>query len=289
MKPGLRVASGLVLGLILGLLYTWVLAPAGDYPTYPPLMGPEYRQDWTRMTALAYAMEGNMERTQLRLRDLPEDEVRQVLARTLESAVSASMPIERLERLAQLASAYRVSSPAVAVYAGSPQITPTERPPAPEAATPAVTAIAPTPSPTATAAPLPLPTPTATPQPTLTAPYQIVTQTFACEDMPRIAVSLVVSRTVTQRGRESVEFVGLPGHELWLIWDEGADRAITGLKPEIGIGYADFAVLPGHTYNLYVDAAIGVPVTTVRVEPCTEEEGGGWVSRTITLLRQAEE
>jgi hypothetical protein len=43
---------------------------------------------------------------------------------------------------------------------------------------------------------------------------------------------------------------GLPGLRLWLLWDEGADWAVTGLMPERGSGYADFEANPDVRYSL---------------------------------------
>ena len=90
------------------------------------------------------------------------------------------------------------------------------------------------------------------------------------------------------RGRPVQEQVGLPMHEVWLIWDDGADRAITGLRPEKGEGYADFDVEPGRSYNLYVDTPSGQPILTVQVEPCPPDEGTGWVSRSLVLWEELE-
>lgn len=75
----------------------------------------------------------------------------------------------------------------------------------------------------------------------------------------------------------------MPMREIWLIWDDGADRAITGFRPELGLGYADFDVVPGRSYNLYVDRPYGIPIRTLQAEPCPPAEGVGWVSRHLIL------
>jgi hypothetical protein len=74
------------------------------------------------------------------------------------------------------------------------------------------------------------------------------------------------------------------GREIWLMWDEGADRAYTGFRPVMGLGYADFTVEPGRIYNVYIDNPWGVPLIVLQVEPCTPEEGGGWVSRKLVVV-----
>jgi len=96
----------------------------------------------------------------------------------------------------------------------------------------------------------------------------------------------MLSHTITVRRREQVEWLPLPGREVWLLWEDGADRAVTGFKPEIGLDIADFAVEPGHVYKLYLDIPQGVPLTTIQVEPCAVDEGEGWVSRFLVLLEE---
>lgn len=281
---------GLVLGLAAGLVYTWGISPPEYYDTYPPLLDKPYRSDWIKMTALAYGAEGNWNRTQLRLQDLPEAEIRPLIAETLEQAVTAGRPIVILQRLAELGAFYGVDTPAVHIYTGEAIVVPT--PVAPSAPSPTPLTVAPTATPNPpTVTPSPRPTlttisPISTPQP-LTAFY-IVSQTFSCEAQPHITVSLMLSHTITVRRREQVEMLPLPGREIWLLWEDGADRAITGFKPESGPGLADFAVEPGHVYKLYIDIPQGVPISTIQVEPCSAEEGEGWVSRHLILLKHKE-
>ena len=65
---------------------------------------------------------------------------------------------------------------------------------------------------------------------------------------------------------------GVPGVELWLTWAEGADRAVTGLKPGEGPGYADFNVDPETTYAISV-GELGLPlITNLQLEECPIEE-----------------
>ena len=68
---------------------------------------------------------------------------------------------------------------------------------------------------------------------------------------------------------------GVPGVEVWLTWAQGADRAVTGLKPEHGMGYADFNVGPDIAYTISVGEP-GMPlVSGLQLEECpTETEEG---------------
>jgi hypothetical protein len=281
---------GLLLGLVGGLIFTWFVMPLRYFDTYPPMMAARYRQDWIRMATWSYGLDGNWERTQTRLLNLPPSEIAAVSTEALERAAAEGRPAEILQRIAGLALAYGASGPGVSVYAegdGALALPATEQLPSPTV--PLVEL-----SPTETATPRPQPTPrsaaaagTATPPAlTMTDPISIVSQTLTCELEPILAISLEMSQTVSIRGRETQGLVGLPMREIWLIWDDGADRAITGLRPQKGLGYADFAVVPDRTYNLYIDSPSGRPILTLQVEPCPPAEGTGWVSRML-ILREA--
>ncbi len=332
---------GFILGLAGGLVYAWVIAPVEYINTYPPFLNATYRSDWIRMSALAYGLEGNLDRTHLRLRGLPEEEIHYVLLETLEEAVASDFDIEALKPLAKLAADYGVDSPVVRIYTEqeivSPETlqaartsTPTARPPT------ATSTLIPIPSPT--------PLPTVLSSPTVLSAFTVISHTLICSDVPTIAISLELtstlgieysidvsrtlgisptlgltqtagvtltldltstlditstvsitstldlSRTLELTTTLDVESEKPPihtrnwGREIWLMWDDGADRAFTGFRPEFGLGYADFIVEPGRIYNLYIDNPWGVPLLVLQVEPCTPEEGGGWISRKLIVV-----
>lgn len=282
MKHWSVLIVGLVLGLAAGLVYAWVIAPPEYYDTYPPLLSKAYRDDWTRLTALAYGAEGNWSRTQLRLQDIPTADIRDIAEKTLDQAVEAGRPLDVLQKLARLAASYGVDSVAVHIYTESNSGVPT--PVLSASPTQLAPTLTPTlPPPTPTPSPTPYPRFATTPTPLPSATYHIISQTLTCTDQPLLSVSLVVSRTTTVRRREVIEDVPVPGREVWLLWEAGADRATTGFKPEVDPGYADFIVEPGHVYRLYIDVPQGVPVSTVQIEPCTPAEGQGWISRWLVI------
>ena len=288
MKARWLILWGLILGLAGGLVFAWVIAPPEYYNIYPPLMAREHRRDWIQMTALAYGVEGKGERTQLRLRGLAAEEVRQVTAQTLDAAAAAGRPIEVLRRLAKLAQFYGADTPAVRIYAeAEAPVTPTSIAP-----TATSTPIPPTSTPTMT--PLPAtPTlfPTAMPSPS---PYRVLTQTITCTTQARVSVALYISPTIggTEDGEDPPDRPEpLPGENVWLLWDEAADRAVTGMRPALGLGYADFEVTPGQTYKVYVGSATGAPLVTLPIGPCplphderaSSEEG--WTSYHLHVIR----
>lgn len=282
------VLIGLALGLALGLYYAWVINPVQYYDSVPNQMVPRYRSRWIQMTAFAYGHTGDIERTRLRLHRLPDGEIRQGLTDALETAVETGVPPSTLGKMASLAKRYDAQSPAIAIYTddGDGMVVPTAETTMPVSGTAAL----PEPSPTATSLP-PSPTPTINPAqfsivPTLTPPapsYVITNVVRTCLPEPRIAVSLTQQVSVTVRGESGLETQGKPNVEIWLLWPEGADRAITGFRPSQGLGYADFYVEPMKTYNLYIESPTGAPLTDLTVDPCETQEETTWSSWLLTV------
>jgi hypothetical protein len=67
---------------------------------------------------------------------------------------------------------------------------------------------------------------------------------------------------------------GLRGVRVWLLWDDGADWAVTGLKPDRSLGYADFGVETGVRYSVGV-GEIAMPLLSgLQILACTDGEGG---------------
>ncbi len=294
MKPALALfVLGLVLGLAAGLYYTWMVNPVQYYNSLPSLMRSDYRADWIKMSALAYAQEGNLARAESRLNGLDPQEVVQVLARALDEAVALGRPLPILQRLATLAAHYGADTPTVHIYLADASPTPS---PVPPTATPTAT---PSPTPTATATATPRPTATPTPTPRVTATprptptplviavpdYTVVNLERLCELQPRLLITVTesVTRTVGREVRSEIQ--PLPGLPLWLVSGTETNYAVTGLRPEIHPGYADFVVKPGRTYNLYAASPGGVPVTTLNIQAC-DEEAQSWTTWSLTLLRR---
>jgi hypothetical protein len=82
------------------------------------------------------------------------------------------------------------------------------------------------------------PTLTATPRPR----YEVVEQRRSCEGPSGKLIVTVLD--VEGRQQSNVE--------LLMRWESGDDHFFTGLKPELGLGYADFALQKGETYQVQV-------------------------------------
>ena len=282
------LVTGLVVGLLLGLVYTWGIAPVEFVNTHPALLRTDYRWTWVRLAALSYAADGDLARARARLDMLEQEDVAGAIEDLIEEYAAAGRPADTLRSLTTLAQALDVRTPAMLVYLHTPGAPPPTRTPSPTPTSTPTPTITPTPTPTFTPTPTPTftPTPTAeltgtlttpTPTPTLTPtltltptptpplPYrlQLSEQEQICAPGQAPRIELIVR---SERGAQ------VAGIEVWLMWPGGADRAVTGLKPQSGAGYVDFNAEPGVSYTLGT-TELGMPlVTGLQIEPCPAEE-----------------
>lgn len=274
---------GLALGVALGLLYTWVINPVELVNTYPALLRTDYRQGWVRLVALSYIADGNLDRARARLEGLEQEDVAGAIGALIEEYAAAGRPADTLRSLTGLAEALDVRTPAMLVYlytpAPSPPV-PVHTPLSAPTPTPVRTSVPPTPSPPAVPTLDPTHTPTSQPGSSLPSPTLASApgSTPLPSPTPSLLSRLYLARQeqVCQPGQTPhIEVVvrdergaGLPGVEVWLVWTGGADRAVTGLKPRDGAGYADFNAEPGVRYALSV-GELGRPlVAGLQIEAC---------------------
>ncbi len=131
------LAVGLVVGLMLGLVYTWVIDPVELYNTTPSFLRLDYRHDWVRMAALGYVYDGDLERARLRLQDLDRQDVDEALGALIETYVRQGRPADTMRALSNLAYQLEVNTPAMAVYLTPiPTSPPSASPPASPPSTP---------------------------------------------------------------------------------------------------------------------------------------------------------
>ena len=255
------VVIALVIGTAIGLAYAWLIEPVTFSESSPAQVMKSYREAWLIMSAEALAQDGDWERTQARVNALRDANLSQTLADLFER-YQASGPNPTARALARLADRLNVRTPAMQVYlaeiiAPTPESVPTLE----TAATPQPIA---TSTPTVTPEPLTTVSPTATPVPD----YQVINRVAECthgQQPPQIRV--IVQDQVGQ---------SVPGKEVWISWDGGADRFVTGLKPEIDPGYGDFDMQPDQAYNVGVDKPTSVIVSGLRADSCETDGRTSW-------------
>lgn len=275
----LALSLSMVLGLALGLVYAWLIDPVRLYNTTPPLLRSDYRHEWVRLAALGYVADGDMDRALARLQGLRRQDIQDALAAMIEAYAAYGQPAPTMRRLSQLAQQLDVYTPAMRVYLETPEtsaggVLPT---PTPTSPVPPASPTPPTPTPTAA-----VPFPAVTPVPS---PYRVVAQNLACEGPPgqlRVWVQAPppLQPTVTPSPRRPTPTPAGPrpleGVVLWLLWADGADRAVTGLRPWISPGYADFNLQPGVFYALSVDEPNAPVISGLALPLCPDGGQGSW-------------
>jgi hypothetical protein len=98
----------------------------------------------------------------------------------------------------------------------------------------------------------------------LSAPYQLVGQDTVCDPALEEGLLQVI---VTDLSRRQI-----PGAEIIITWKDGEEHIFTGLKPELGNGYADFLMSPGVTYSVRM-AGGGAPASDLSTPDCTTTDG----------------
>ena len=65
-----------------------------------------------------------------------------------------------------------------------------------------------------------------------------------------------------------------PNVELLVRWSDGEDRVFTGLKPEVGAGYADFTMEQGQNYQVGVIGMESDVAQGIVADECSDGAGG---------------
>ena len=327
--------TGLVLGLILGLVYSWTVRPVQYVNTSPASLRTDFKDQYRALIAAAYAANGDFVRARGRLSLLQDEDIYQVLAAQAQQTLADGNSSDEARALGLLAVAIGQGAPqpqvsgqtanpnsalatnsavsitvtstlsvpptasmpfsdtvpaavdeltATLTISGTNQISTTLAVNDPVSSqvpgtTPSPNPVQPTRTPTSTLAPtatgtlLPTRTATATPG----APYILDDQQKVCNpdlDKPMIQV-IALDAAGSQ----------VPGVEAVATWPGGEQLFYTGLKPELGTGYADIEITVGITYSLRL-AGAGQSVPELAAFEC-EKSGGEryWGSWLLTFIQ----
>jgi hypothetical protein len=256
------ILSGLALGIIAGLVYTWLIEPVHYTDTAPDRLRADAKKEYLLLICEAYAASDDWTATQERLAELQDPDIAATTLELAKEAIELGKPVSTIRHLAIVAGRLGASSPVVARFVPGqppmPPATPTSTLPAiPPTVPPSATA---TPTPVPTALPTPAPHATPTPRPV----FRLSSRQSIC-DVDRAEPLL----QVLVRGTHGED---VSGAEVAVNWEAGSIRLITGFKPELGRGYTDMVMEPGISYTVFV-AAGSEPVGGIRATPCRSSAG----------------
>lgn len=250
---------GFILGLAAGLAYSWILNPVEYTDTAPASLRQDFKEDHLSLIAAAYAASGDLNRARARLALLGVIASPEEMSRLAQSRLAAGRPESEARALAQLAAVLgERPSPLI----GTPSATPAQNN-----------------LPTATTSPSPTIRPSPTPSPTPGAPYVLIEQETLCDPaLPDPLIQILVQDAAGD---------GVPGVQILVVWDEGQDRFYTGLKPELGAGYADFTMEPGVTYSLQLLEGESA-ITGIVSGECATSSGESFSGSLLLIFQQPE-
>lgn len=270
-----HLLAGFILSLGLGLLISWVIVPKANTANTPAILRSDFKDAYRATIAYAYSATGDLERAETRLASLGDENVVQALTIQAQREL-ANGEMTLSENLASLAAALQeraaASEPSATVKPSrTPNVTSTvtliisadeteEATPEPAQEDPDVPISTPTEVPYNT----PTPAPTSTAIPTVGVPYILMTQDEVCSENLSEGLLMVFVTDALQKP--------ISGAEVIVEWGSHEEHFFTGLKPELGTGYADFVMQPNQSYALRL-ATGSTAVANLSAPSCQDEAG----------------
>jgi hypothetical protein len=272
------VLLALLVGIGLGLAYSWVISPLQVVDAEPVALRSDFKDQYRSAIAAAYAATGDLIRAQARLALLKDTDPIEALNAQAQRMSADGISFEEADQVAALASALDQNGSSLPATTALPPPTGTQ-PATIEIANNTVDPLTSTVPPPTSELPVQsteitetaqsvetqvitpaaaTPRPTRTPVPTFGAPFALTGQESVCD--PNLPDGLLQVLVLNSNRRQ------MPGVEILITWDGGAENFFTGLKPELGNGYADYIMTPDTTYTAQLrlgsDIASGLTTPT---------------------------
>jgi hypothetical protein len=269
----------LLAGFGLGLVYSWIISPLRVVDTNPAALRADFKDSYRAAVAAAYAATNNLPRAQARLSLLNDSNSVEALNAQAQRMLANSGSSQQADQVAALALALEgdtetvpTAEPSTEVVS-SIKITPSLTLPPLPSDSPIMlteTVLPPESGETQPAQEASTPRPTRTAVPTLVEPFKLTGQEDVCD--PNLPDGLLQVIVLNSNRRQ------MPGVKILITWDGGEEQFFTGLKPEVGNGYADYIMKPNTTYTLQLaigsDIATGITVPTCQTETGEPFSGG---------------
>ncbi|WKZ35581.1 MAG: hypothetical protein QY332_18380 [Anaerolineales bacterium] len=287
----LHLTLALLIGLGLGLVYSWFLSPVTYVDANPAILRADFKDQYRIVIAASYTSTHDLPRARARLELLGDADPTGALSAQAQRMLAAGELFEKVRPLAQLATDLTQSVASVPPTNtplpsfNTPDIvsTPSATEPAAEEDTDETTATA---LPTISFEQTPLIPVTAeinTPRPTFTSapafgpPFTLVGQDTICE--PGLQAGLLQFIFMDSRRKQ------VAGVEVVATWNQGEDRFFSGFKPELGNGYADFVMQAETLYSIRVVTG-GSFVPNITSPTCTDPNGTNYPGSVLLTFQQ---
>ncbi len=268
--------TGLILGLALGLIYAWVISPITEVDNHPNLLRDDYKDIYRSMISRAYQANNNLPRAEARLELIGDEDPALALAAQAQRFLAENGDNEMAIVLANLSAALQIAAGPAATPIPPTATTQVEGESSGTSSSSSNSendnqdSASSTREPTSEVPTAPTPSPTSSP------PFILQDSSPICD--PTLGETLIQIRATDGSGK------GVPGISLEIsLGTDPKEVFYTGLKPELGLGYADYLAEPGLTYQLEVPDS-GLIITDIEVPTCqTESEDSYWGSWEIYI------
>lgn len=266
----------LLLGLGLGLAYSWIFSPLHVVDASPIALRADFKDAYRSAIAASYGATNNLARAQARLALLGDSNSLDALNSQAQRLI-ASGEFAQADQVVALAIALENGTTVVAVptvtstadntVAIVKEVTATLPPPppdlpfqfteTPQSTDPQIIETQPVIN-TAT------PRPTRTLIPTVGAPFTLIAQDTVCDaTLPDGLLQVLVFNSNRRQ---------IAGAKIIITWNSGEEQFFTGLKPEISHGYADYTMSPNIAYT--VRLASGSDIASELTAPTCQTPSG---------------
>ena len=266
--------TGLIIGGVIGLLYAWLVQPVQYTNTTPASLRSDFKDQYRSLIALAYMSNGDMVRAKARLELLKDEDSYRALAEQAQRTLAYGGFPQEARALGLLAVALEQANSAI--DPGTPSTTSsTPNPTTSAASAGSLSTSTPQSAKTPEITFTPLPTRTSTPAPG--AAFVLDNRELICDPGHEEPLIQILTLDAAEQP--------VPGAEIVINWAGGEDHFFTGLKPELGLGYADFNMTPGTVYTLRL-ADGGQPVPDLSPPECENAEGERYWGTWFLLFTQ---
>ncbi len=273
-----EIILALLAGFAAGLVYSWVISPLRVTDAAPVALRADFKDSYRAAIAGSYAATSNLSRAQARLSLLKDSNAVEALNAQAQRMLASGDSAKQADQVAALAVALEegagsapTSIPNTEIANNIQKDSTATLPPPPPDSTLILTVTETQPSAETEIVPVvSTPRPTRTPVPTLGAPFALIGQDSICDsNLPDELLQVIVLNSNRRP---------MPGIKITITWDGGEEQFFTGLKPELGDGYADYLMTPNITYTIQLasgsDVATGINAPTCQASDGTTFLGG---------------
>lgn len=266
-KGNWYLITGFAIGILIGLIVSWVFAPVKYVDTVPSSLRSDFKDEFRSQIASAFYSNNNLARAKERLDLLGDPDPIQALTYQAQNLVDNGDPTNTAFLLAFLTSALKQNSSIPPDLSSTIPLSESIAATSDKSTTdnPTGTSLATTLGTPSQLINTPTLRPSSTPSPTPGSLFVLKSNLIDCDNSlksPLLQIEVKNSANLP-----------ISGIEIIITWSDGEEHFFTGLKPEISGGYADYLMAASVVYSIQI-AQGSAAVTNLIAPSCSTESGG---------------